>query len=147
MAMVCRLPRATILNSAANPLAVTSALNCPSLARPSTPPLMPRLASLQCPGQAAPTVGDVAREIEFVAVAGAAQHLLQIVAFGRDSVGRLATDALAGAVADLDHAGAGPCALKAPERASRLGVARRRGRRDAWTITQAAVMICRKNFN
>lgn len=67
--------------------------------------------------------GDIAGEIEFVAVAGAIQMLLQAKPVGVDLVVGFATDVFGGAIGECDRAGAGPVAVKARERPSRLGMA------------------------
>src|SRR3954463_16538799 len=62
--------------------------------------------------------GDVAGEIEFIAVAGAVQVLLQAEPAGVDLVVGLAADVFGGAVGERDCAGAAPVSVKAGERAS-----------------------------
>ncbi len=74
-------------------------------------------------GDALTLAGDVAGEIEFVAVAGAVQILLQAEPVGVDLVVGLATDVLGGAVGERDRAGAAPVSVKAGKRAPRLGMA------------------------
>jgi hypothetical protein len=75
-------------------------------------------------GDALALAGDVARQIEFLAVAGAVQILLQAEPAGVDPVVGLAADVLGGAVGERDRARAAPVSVKAGERASRLGMAR-----------------------
>ena len=74
-------------------------------------------------GDALTLAGDVARQVEFVAVAGAVQVLLQAEPVGVDLVVGLAADVLGGAVGERDRARAAPVSVKAGKRASRLGMA------------------------
>src|ERR1700688_375355 len=67
---------------------------------------------------------DIAAQVEFVAVAGAMQALLEAEARAVDFVVGPAADALGGAVGESHRAVSGPGAAKAGKRA-RLGMARR----------------------
>jgi hypothetical protein len=68
--------------------------------------------------------GNIAAQVEFVAVAGAVQILLQVQSGAVDLVVGLATDAFGGSVGQRNRAGAGPCSVKTGKRAARLRVAR-----------------------
>ena len=69
---------------------------------------MPRLLSLQVP-ESAPRCGDdIASEIEFVAVAGAGQGLIEAVAAVADGIGGAAPNSLGRAIVQRDGACAGP---------------------------------------
>jgi hypothetical protein len=74
-------------------------------------------------GDTVTLAGDVAGEVEFVAVAGAVQILLQAEPVGVDLVVGLATDVLGAAIGKHDRARAAPVSVKAGKRASRLGMA------------------------
>src|SRR5215213_5473593 len=74
-------------------------------------------------GDAFALAGDVARQVEFVAVAGAVQILLQAEPVGVDLVVGLAADVLGAAVGKHDCARAAPVSVKAGKRATRLGMA------------------------
>src|SRR5438132_6905951 len=74
-------------------------------------------------GDAVTLAGDVAGEIEFIAVAGAVQILLQAEPAGVDLVVGLAADVLGGAVGKRNSARAAPVSVKAGKRASHLGMA------------------------
>src|SRR5687768_7693362 len=82
------------------------------------------IAALLAPvaGDAFALAGDVARQVKFVAVAGAVQILLQAKPVGVDLVVGLAADVLGGAVGERDRARAAPVSVKAGEGASRLGM-------------------------
>ena len=76
--------------------------------RPSRVPLTPRLLSLQVP-DSAPLLGDdIALQVEFVAVAGAGQGLIEAVAAAAHGIGGAAADPLGRAVVEGDGAAAGP---------------------------------------
>ena len=127
----CLLPRVVSEMLALNPAALATTWKLPSPPRPWRLPLMLRLISLQVPEIAPPSATTLAAEIEFVAVAGAGQGLVEAVPAFADRIGRAAADALARAVVERDGAAAGPVAGQAGERA-RLGVAcgAERGRRE-----------------
>src|SRR5215208_3142899 len=74
-------------------------------------------------GDAVTLAGDVARQVELVAVAGAVQILLQAKPVGVDPVVGFAADVLGGAVGERDRARAAPVSVKARKGASRLGMA------------------------
>src|SRR6185312_5020946 len=74
-------------------------------------------------GDAVALAGDVAREVKFVAVAGAMQILLQAKPVGVDLVICPAADVFGGAVGEGYRTAAAPVSVKPGERASRLGVA------------------------
>ena len=90
---------------------------------------MLRLLSLQVPEIAPPSATTLVAEIEFVAVAGAGQGLVETAAALADRVGGAAADAFARAVVEGDGAAAGPDAGHARER-PRLGVACGAGERS-----------------
>jgi hypothetical protein len=75
-------------------------------------------------GNTVALAGDVAAQVEFVAVAGAMQILLQPKAITVDLVVGLAAEPLGGSVGKRNRSVAGPCAIKTCKRAG-LGVARR----------------------
>ena len=88
---------------------------------------MPAHGSANAAGQLVPVAGylaavtfDVAAQFETVAVAGAAQGLLQNRAAVAGGVGGAAADALLGAVAQFDMAGARPLSVQ-PRKRPALG--------------------------
>src|SRR5258705_10916630 len=74
-------------------------------------------------GNAVALAGDIAAQVEFIAIAGAMEILLETKSGAVDLVVGLAADALGCSVGKCDRSVAGPCSLKTGKRA-RLGVAR-----------------------
>src|SRR5581483_4835357 len=73
-------------------------------------------------GDAIAVGGDVAHQVELVAVARAVQLLLEVQAVRIDLVFGLAADVLGLAIRQRDRSSAGPCAVEAGKRAARLGM-------------------------
>ena len=109
----CLLPRVVNEMLALNPARAGDAPGyCRCLPRPWRLPLMPRLLSLQVPEISPPSATTLVLQIEFVAVAGAGQGLIEAGPAGADGIGRAAANSLGRAVVERDGAAARPVARR-----------------------------------